>query len=180
MGGLKEEISKIVALQEPISLLKATQLAVQSDDLVKLLIKGQKIGNKAPLVFLGNNKNEGINARARLLPIKRLTPEEMKLMRDKNLCFNCDETYHFGYKCKRLFLIWVEDEENELSEPLRLHELEDDQKESQVSLHIVASHTQADTIKLLGRAANKEFEILLDSGSTHSFLYSNVAKMLGG
>lgn len=95
------------------------------------------------------------------------------------MCFNCDETYHLGHKSKRLFLIWVEDEEEGLEEPLRLQELEDNQKEPQVSLNAVAGCTHSDTIKLLGRAANKNIIILLDSGSTHSFLDPNVAKMLG-
>lgn len=38
-------------------------------------------------------------------PLKRLTPEEMLARRRKNLCYNCDETFTPGHKCKGLFVI---------------------------------------------------------------------------
>lgn len=153
-------------------------MAIQSEELVQLLTKGQRPVKPTPVVLSSTSRGEGGNTRAKLPPIKRLTPEEMKMRRDKNLCFNCDETYHFGHKCKRLFLVWVEDGDDELSEPLRFQEVEDDQKEPQVSLHAVAGYTHADTLKLLGRTANKDFVILLDSRSTHNFLDPNVARSL--
>ncbi|KAK5847245.1 hypothetical protein PVK06_003550 [Gossypium arboreum] len=38
--------------------------------------------------------------------IKRLTRIEMAERRAKGLCYNCDESYYMGHKCKRL--VWIE------------------------------------------------------------------------
>ena len=39
------------------------------------------------------------------LPVKRLSPAEIKEKCDKGLCFTCDEKYNFGHKCKNRVLI---------------------------------------------------------------------------
>ncbi|KAG6482276.1 hypothetical protein ZIOFF_058907 [Zingiber officinale] len=44
---------------------------------------------------------------------KRLTRAEMAERSAKGLCFNCDESYSTGHKCKRLFWIEVSDDEKE-------------------------------------------------------------------
>ncbi|KAL1156025.1 hypothetical protein V6Z11_A08G064400 [Gossypium hirsutum] len=43
--------------------------------------------------------------------IKRLTRIEMAERRTKGLCYNCDESYSMGHKCKKLFWIKVLDVE---------------------------------------------------------------------
>ncbi|XXG54039.1 hypothetical protein AAC387_Pa03g2016 [Persea americana] len=39
------------------------------------------------------------------LAIKKLSYAELKERRDKGLCFNCDEKFGPGHRCRRLFLI---------------------------------------------------------------------------
>ncbi|MCI50689.1 hypothetical protein A2U01_0071933, partial [Trifolium medium] len=34
-------------------------------------------------------------------PIKRLTPDELQDRRDKGLCYNCDDRFQPGHRCKR-------------------------------------------------------------------------------
>ncbi|KAK5787464.1 hypothetical protein PVK06_042118 [Gossypium arboreum] len=55
----------------------------------------------------GNNGKIGSSAPF----IKRLTRIEMAERRAKGLCYNCDESYSMGHKCKRLFWIEVPDVE---------------------------------------------------------------------
>ncbi|GAV81771.1 hypothetical protein CFOL_v3_25224 [Cephalotus follicularis] len=50
------------------------------------------------------------------LPIMKLTSAEIKERRDKGLCFNCDEKYKAGHKCKPEFLLLQVDDEEELEE----------------------------------------------------------------
>jgi hypothetical protein len=48
------------------------------------------------------------------LPIKRLTPEELK-----GLCFKCNDKYGPGHQCKKLFMIEAclrEDEDGDMEE----------------------------------------------------------------
>lgn len=44
---------------------------------------------------------------------KKLTPGEIKMRRRKNLCFMCDETYQTGHKCKKIFVIVCERDQEE-------------------------------------------------------------------
>lgn len=126
------------------------------------------------------SKSEGGFTESKLPPIKRLTLEEMKAMREKNLCFNCDEIIHIGHECKKLYLILGEEDDNEdVGDTLELDEIRGDQGEPQSSLNAVIGQSLADTIKLLSRAKRKEIAILLDSGSTHNFLNPYTIERLG-
>lgn len=183
IGGLKDEIGRMVALQEPTSLLKATQLAVQSKELIQLLTKGHKYGVKPSFSpSTGVNKAKGVNFKSKLPPIKRLTPEEVKARREKNLCFNCDDTYHAGHRCKKLYMILADDheEENGITGDTQILDVSEvESKDPQISLNAVNGQIPTNIIKLLGKSAGCELVILLDSGSTHSFLDYNTAKRLG-
>jgi hypothetical protein len=53
------------------------------------------------------------------LPIKRLTPEEVKERQAKGLCFKCNDKYVLGHRCKKLFMIEAylrEDEDGDMEE----------------------------------------------------------------
>lgn len=154
-------------------------MAIHSEELVQLLTKGQKYGMKqSPIIILGVNKTKVGNNRPKPPPIKRLTPEKMRARRKKNLCFNCDEIFHVGHKCKKLYMILAEDDE-ENNKTLAIEVSKIEYKEPQISLNVVSGQTPANTIKLLGRAGGYELVILMDSGSTHSFLDPHIAKRLG-
>jgi hypothetical protein len=46
--------------------------------------------------------------------VKHLSPTELQVRRDRGLCFNCDERFIPGHRCKKLFLlegIYLEEEE---------------------------------------------------------------------
>ncbi|KAJ4969772.1 hypothetical protein NE237_002871 [Protea cynaroides] len=53
------------------------------------------------------------------IPIKRLTPMEMQDRRDKGLCYNCDEKFVLGHRCKhrQLFLLEYTSEDDEPPDP---------------------------------------------------------------
>lgn len=44
--------------------------------------------------------------------IKRITPIEMAVMREKGLCYNCDEPFISGHKCikQQLFMVVAEED----------------------------------------------------------------------
>jgi len=48
----------------------------------------------------------------RSMPIRRLSPTELQLSRSQGLCFNCDERFHTGHRCKsKQFLLLLSDNE---------------------------------------------------------------------
>lgn len=51
------------------------------------------------------------------LPLKWLSPAEIREMREKGLCFSCDEKYNINHRCKnRVLLMCGEDEIEESQE----------------------------------------------------------------
>ncbi|KAG6511769.1 hypothetical protein ZIOFF_029846 [Zingiber officinale] len=61
---------------------------------------------------------------------KRLSRAEMAEQRAKDLCFNCDESYSTGHKCKRLFWIEVPDDDSKGEEEGEMH--------PEISLHAIS------------------------------------------
>ncbi|CAM0951594.1 unnamed protein product [Alopecurus aequalis] len=51
-------------------------------------------------------------------PLLRLSPTEMDERRAKGLCYNCDDKYAPGHRCKRLYACWVDAPEEEAPDPL--------------------------------------------------------------
>jgi hypothetical protein len=60
------------------------------------------------------------------LPIKTLTPEELKERQEKGLCFKCNEKYGLGHRCNKLFMIEAYLREDEDGEVIKHDEKEED------------------------------------------------------
>jgi hypothetical protein len=99
---------------------------------------------------------------------KKLTVAELEDRRSKGLCFNCDEKYVRGHRCKRLFYIESADEDDE-----------DEGDNLQISLLAITGVRTSDTMQLLVRVGEHELVALLDSGSTHNFINEELAAQLG-
>lgn len=96
MGGLKPEIAEGIRMFKPKSLKEAISLARMRDD---QLARQRKITkspqyNRAPFELASPTK-----AKTTLAP-KHLTWDEMQRRRVQGLCFNCDEKFTPGHKCR--------------------------------------------------------------------------------
>ncbi|CAH9106149.1 unnamed protein product [Cuscuta epithymum] len=98
-------------------------------------------------------------------PVKRLNKEEL------------DELYTVGHKCKKIFAILLTEHEDCSSVPI---DDGDSEKEVSfgVSMHALKGQVPTDTIKLIGKVKNNNLTILVDSGSTHSFIDLGAAKKI--
>ncbi|MCI02609.1 hypothetical protein A2U01_0023642, partial [Trifolium medium] len=119
---------------------------------------------------------------------RKLSQEEMASRRERNLCYNCDETFTPQHRCKGKFFMLISDEDLEsppISEDLDLSDtIVDDAPtlvatDAQLSLHAMSGSPTANTFRILGTIAKKPVTILVDSGSTHNFIQIRVAKFLG-
>ncbi|KAH9678316.1 hypothetical protein KPL71_025660 [Citrus sinensis] len=81
------------------------------------------------------------------LPIRRLTPAELRDKREKGLCYNCDQKYSANHRCRSKFLLLMGTDDNE-----------------------PASFEQE---------LPPDFQVLIDSGSTHNFIKPTVAERMG-
>lgn len=114
--------------------------------------------------------------------IRRLIPAELKDRRDKGLCYNCDEKFGPGHRCKKLFLIegsWSDDEEDDGKEVEEIEEKGEEENEAVgISLHALAGTQAPQTMRVRGHMEKNMITILVDSGSTHNFLSERVARRL--
>ncbi|GAU26218.1 hypothetical protein TSUD_354400 [Trifolium subterraneum] len=157
--------------------------------------------NKPPAPLSASSSSPSFKPTMSVVPpksspaIKRLSPDELQARREKGLCYNCDEKYQRGHRCKRLFhLLIVEPDEpsdeaslfqlegnnsdptNEVDTPL---ELGVDVDPAQISLHALMGHSIPQTLRVMGRIHQTPVAVLIDSGSTHNFLQDRVARQLG-
>jgi hypothetical protein len=197
ISGLKGEIRHQVRMFKPTDLHSAIELA----RLQEAAIEAKKfkpwpnkpISTTPPLPNLPktqpynyqNSHNQPPKRGPESYPIKRLTPAEMKLRREKGLCYNCDEVYTFGHQCakKQFYMLEGEiDSEETLEESVEETELEKDdsiEEEMTISHHALTGSMGLQTIRLRGKVKNREITILVDSGSTHNFLDPETAKFTG-
>lgn len=109
----------------------------------------------------------------------------MQARRDKGLCYNCDETYIFGHKCKarQFYIITTEEErEEEWHDAIFANEVMEEEGNHispTISLHAPSGSSTQQTLKLLGTVGKKKFTFLVDRGSTHNFLDEETLSRLG-
>ncbi|KAL2237277.1 UNVERIFIED_CONTAM: Retrovirus-related Pol polyprotein from transposon 17.6 [Sesamum indicum] len=116
-------------------------------------------------------------------PRRLLTEAEMRARREKNLCYNCDEVFVPGHKCKvRYSYVLMDEEEVKAYEEdtgqleRQVEEVEED--DASVSLHVISGKLSHGTMRVKGNVNGREIQILIDSGSTHSFIDEKVMKAL--
>ncbi|OMO81561.1 reverse transcriptase [Corchorus capsularis] len=214
ISGLHPEIQHEVITQSPPSLTYALALA----KMIEAKFNVHKTFRRAPSVqpfssFTKPNITPTYPLRQPTIPalpapprlpnlpgpqIKRLTPAEMQARRAKGLCYNCDEKYSLGHKCRTApFLLMQIDDEEESGEFLALETNlvppalstiplppppqnyeavgPDD---FQVSFHALYGQSQHRCLKLIAKIAGQYFNVLIDSGSTHNLVQPRVAKFL--
>jgi hypothetical protein len=102
-------------------------------------------------------------------PFKRLTTEEMAAQCQVGLCFDYDESFSCGHKCKMLFEIIA---------------INYDVEEANASLMMMIGRLQfgvqgASPMYLEGVMNGVGVLVLVDSGSTHNVIDINVARAIG-
>jgi hypothetical protein len=106
----------------------------------------------------------------------------------KGLCYNCDEKYFPGHKCKEqnIFMVIFEDiSEEDVEPPLMFESLEitditppldPPEVEPVISLIALAGFFAPQTLKLIGYIKHRKVIILVDSGSTHNLIHRCIAQ----
>lgn len=114
---------------------------------------------------------------------KYLTPLEMAERCKQGLCYNCDEPYVQGHKCAHLIYLEAADytveEPPEDEEEAAPSEASDEGTKPTISLVAFAGIRMEDTMQVYVQLGGQQFVTLLDSGSTHNFVRSDVARRIG-
>ncbi|XP_034198084.1 uncharacterized protein LOC117613593 [Prunus dulcis] len=177
VSGLKENIKTDVQACKPQTLSAAIGLARLYESRNQTNRRYSPSDVKQPSTNIVTKSDR----RQNFMPIKRLSPAELRERRDKGLCFNCDEKFRPGHRCKKLFLIegcWpdVEDEaEGEYNAEVDLA----GEELPEVSIHAIYGARTPQTMRVHGNVGKHQMTFLVDSGSTHNFLSSKIARKAG-
>jgi Reverse transcriptase (RNA-dependent DNA polymerase)/RNase H-like domain found in reverse transcriptase/Integrase zinc binding domain/Retroviral aspartyl protease len=115
------------------------------------------------------------------LPVKRLTAEEMQLRRHQGLCFNCDEKFTPGHRCKgRPTLLYLEGIEEDLGDfdNHNFNLTNSEPTEPEISLNALLGRYGAKSMRMLGHIQSQPVQVLVDGGSTNNFIFRRAAQFL--
>ncbi|GMY21740.1 hypothetical protein FCV25MIE_16981 [Fagus crenata] len=178
VSGLKESIKVDVMARRPADLSTAIRLErlYEAMNLLQRQLPSATTSNHGAT---SSNKEEGIPRQP--MAIRRLSPSELQQMRDKGLCYNCNEKFHPGHRCKKLFFIEAchNEEDGDVIMEAKSSEMQDEQEALGISLHAISGTQSFDTMLVRGIFGSVSTIILLDSGSTHNFLGEHFANRLG-
>jgi hypothetical protein len=180
ISGLKDEIQAHVLMDRPESWVEATKRAKEAQQVVSSQ-------NRKPS-FIPLPKPVNPTTPSAPLKIQKLTRVEMVERQLKGLCYNCDDKYFSGHKCKEqnLFMaiseeISEEDEETpSVSESPESTDItppsDPPEVEPVISLNALTGFSTPQTLKLIGYIKHWKVIVLVDSGSTHNFIHHRIAQ----
>lgn len=203
ISGLKEELRLHVLMLAPNTFSRAIILARMQEPLLDIVSKRMSTSKPPPVqvptytpikdftspitssrLFSMTNFLSTSNSIPKIPHIKKLTFAEMRAIREKGLCNNCDQVFQKGHKCvrKQLCMLSAEDEDSSSlddTSPMDSPFRQEVEEEVEISVHAISGNVSHSTIKVRGEVKNTSFFIIIDSGSTHSFLDPQAAKRCG-
>lgn len=198
ISGLKEHIKGSVRMFRPQTLMDAVFLAKQEDARSSRHYAAIQIKTSQGKTTGGGNSDskswtaqkhtvipankEGFQKQQRSI----LSSKEILERRERGQCFHCDEKYHPGQNFKAK-LYALTGEEPELGEDLAILPTDhtgsstvlDTECPGEISLNALVGNNSGGTLRFQGSIRGKKVSILIDSGSTHSFVDAGIVKTLG-
>ncbi|KAL4326420.1 hypothetical protein GQ457_11G000050 [Hibiscus cannabinus] len=181
ISGLKDDIKHRVRAYEPTTLAEAYKKAKLHE--LSLEIEGRKFRytlrssvpplpaytTKPPVVTTGATQK--MNPRQNLLEYRRTN----------NLCFKCGDKFNPEHQCKLKKLNLMEEElpSTEMDQVKEKEEevvMETPDGELEISINALTRSVVHNTLQIQGTIKGKPLNILVDSGSTHSFVIARWAK----
>jgi hypothetical protein len=180
ISGLKEDIWAHVLMAQPSSWVEATKKGKEAQEVLSSQTRKPS--------FIPHPKPINPTTPYAPLKIQKLTRDEMVERQLKGLCYNCDDKYFPGHKCKEknLFMAISEDiSEEDVETPIvpKSPEITDITSPSDppevkpiISLNALTGFSAPQTLKLIGYIKHWKVVILVDSGSTHNFIHHCIAQ----
>lgn len=191
LSGLKDEIRLPLRMFNPHNLTAAFGLArIQEENLNSakkpMKFSGEKGQSNFSNTYIpyGNSGTGGTHNQKFSPPIKKVFSTAWDEKRKKGLCYHCDEKWNPNHICKspKVYLLQgVEElvateemEETAAVDADEVSELDLKQKgvmvEPEISLNAITGTPSSKTMRLIGWIGSTQVVLLMDSGSTHSFL----------
>ncbi|MCH88512.1 hypothetical protein A2U01_0009401, partial [Trifolium medium] len=107
----------------------------------------------------------------------------MQLRRDKGLCYFCDEKFSHTHRCpnRRLMMLQLSDEDVETIDPdppEDVAEMVNEDIQHHLSLNAMKGNCGMGTLRFNGTIGNIQVQVLVDSGSSDTYLQPRIAQFL--
>jgi hypothetical protein len=180
INDFKDEIRAHVLMAQPQSWVEATKISKEAQQVVSSQ-------NQKPS-FIPHPKPVNPTTPSAPLKIQKLTRAEMAEHQLKCLCYNYNDKYFLGHKCKEknIFMAISEDiSEEDVETPFVSESPESTditppsdppEVEPIISLNALTNFSAPQTLKLIGYIKHQKVIILVDSGSTHNFIHCCIAQ----
>nr|GEY45732.1 hypothetical protein [Tanacetum cinerariifolium] len=205
LSGLKDHIRRDVFAQDPKSVIHAGSLSRLFDEKQPVTYTSKPKFSTPPILPKTSHLNSSTSTNFSshpprpsplspllptpqtkpLPPIKKLSPAEMQLCREKGLCFTCDDKYTWNHKCpnKQALLLMTSPDDSD-SSPLLIEPAEEkldaislpQETTEPLSLNAYHGSNGVATIRLSGSINGTKVQVLLDGGSSDNFIQPRVAK----
>ncbi|KAK3151411.1 hypothetical protein QOZ80_3AG0245520 [Eleusine coracana subsp. coracana] len=183
--GLKDELRALVEVKVPDTVSKAAQLAV----LHEAVIERQKKFSYKPQSSKwhgAGHKDSKQDHKAQFQPGELWKAKQLHAYRKANdLCYKCGDKYIQGHKCAidaQANAIQVEPASEILSDEVLdviVANAMTEEDEMHLSLNAIAGTASPRTIRVRALVKNQVLIMLLDTGSSHSFVDKSLADRIG-
>ncbi|XP_025617181.1 uncharacterized protein [Arachis hypogaea] len=207
ISGLKPDIRREVKAQCPPSLMRAVALARLYEDkfspspcttsgpsisrpgIPTVAAPQPRVNNRGllpPLLPTPNQRNAPTPTKT---PIRKLSPAEIQIRRDKGLCYWCDEKFSASHRCtnRQFMLLQLGSDDLEDIDPSTgdmppdleiLPQLEQQVLGHHLSCNAMLGTTGPAMIRIRASINGLEISALIDGGSSDSFIQPRIAKFL--
>ncbi|XP_020082482.1 uncharacterized protein LOC109706087, partial [Ananas comosus] len=200
INGLKEELVPFMDISHPATLEDAYSHAKLHDRALttmqrksRIISKGAGGGHQSFNAYKPKEYGRA-QAQGSTGGTSQQAQEHRRLIEQRRAagqCFKCGDKYHPGHQCKNktLFSLAAEDNVLEVYDEDCLREEEDvageeegnnpdseEKEEVGLSFNALSGENSPQTLQIQGEVGSKKLKILVDTGSTHSFLDFRVAK----
>ncbi|KAG7990670.1 hypothetical protein I3843_02G036300 [Carya illinoinensis] len=194
---LKPWLVKEIKLKQPRSLQEVMRMAKileESTHIEKHHSKdmGSKISKPLQTKVPWKDKEGEVSAsKPKPYEVKKMSREEVQERIKKSLCFKCGDKWSKEHKCRAgQAYVLLEDESNEVEdeahEETSSEELEQEGAESSesleeadLSLNAISGVPRSASMRVMAWVGKFEVTPLVDSGSTHNFVNSNIVTKIG-
>jgi hypothetical protein len=202
ISGLTADIRRDVLIHTPPSIVKAVSLAKVYEEKYAANTKPQKsqqttytkppfntpkpdIGQKNTAPILNTPPTRPMSQYQKNPNIKRISPVEMQLRREKGMCYWCDDKFSFTHKCpnRQLMLLHYDDcEQNQIPDvgiqqpDLTTENTNHNQPQHHLSLNAMKGDSNMGVLIFSGSIKNIKVQVLIDGGSSYNLLQPRIAK----
>ncbi|KAF5450138.1 hypothetical protein F2P56_030513 [Juglans regia] len=197
LSGLKDEIQLPLRMFNPHNLTAAFGLARIQEEYLISVKKPMKFSAEKGQFGLSNNYNSYGNSGGAAgnnlkysPPVKKVFSTEWDEKRKKGLCYHCDEKWNPNHNCKKAKVYLLQgvrelEATEETTEEITMvadapSEGDSKQKgvvvEPEISLNAITRTPSCKTMRLKGWIGCIQVVLLVDSGSTHSFVDPSIAQ----